>query len=108
MPKQAVRLATRMALLSKFEDNEAIVLDSLSIDAPKTKIIGDMLKALGVAGDSCLLAIRDQDSVIWRSGRNIESLWIAPCRELNAYQLLHQRRLVVTKDAIDLLRGQGE
>ncbi len=106
LPKQAVRLATRMALLSKFEDNEAIVLDTLSVDVAKTKTIANMLGALGVGGEGCLLAIREQDPVVWRSGRNIPTLWISPCVELNAYQLLHQKRLVVTKDAIDFLRGQ--
>ena len=107
LPKQAVRLATRMALLSKFEDNEAIVLDTLSVDVPKTKAIANMLEAIGVGGEGCLLAIREQDPQIWRAGRNIPTLSISPCGELNAYQLLRQKRLVVTKDAIDFLRGQG-
>ncbi len=107
LPKQAVRLATRMALLSKFEDNEAIVLDTLSVDAPKTRVIASMLDAIGVGSEGCLLAIREQDPLVWRAGRNIPTLWISPCVELNAYQLLHQKRLVVTKDAIDFLRGQG-
>lgn len=108
LPKRAVRLATRMALLSKFQDGEAIVLDSLSVEAPKTRVIADMLRALSVDGESCLLAVRDHDSVVWRSARNIASLWVAPAIELNAYQLLHQKRLVVTKDAIDFLRSQGQ
>ena len=108
LPKQAVRLATRMALLSKFQDDEAIVLDSLALDAPKTRVVADMLGHLGVNGDSCLLTIREHDPVVWRSGRNIPSLWVAPAVELNAYQLLHQKRLVVTKDAMDFLRGQGQ
>jgi large subunit ribosomal protein L4 len=106
LPKRAVRLATRMALLSKFEDSQAIVLDALSVDVPRTKSIAAMLKAIGVSAESCLLAIRDRDPVIWRSGRNIPTLWISPCQELNAYQLLHQKRLVVTRDAIDYLRQQ--
>src|SRR5579871_6376079 len=37
LPKQAVRIATRMALLSKFADGEAVILDELNITAPKTK-----------------------------------------------------------------------
>ena len=108
LPKQAVRLATRMALLSKFQDGEAVVLDSLAVSAPKTRVVADMLKALGVSGDSCLLTIRDHDTVVWQSSRNIASLWVSPAVELNAYQLLHQKRLVVTKDAMDFLRGQGQ
>lgn len=107
LPRRAVRLATRMALLSKFEDGEAVVLDALSLEAPKTRTIAGMLEALGVGGESCLLAIREPDPIVWRSGRNIASLWIAPCLEMNAYQLLHQRRLVVTKDAMDFLRAQS-
>jgi len=108
LPRQAVQLATRMALLSKFQDDEAIVLEAFAVDAPKTKVVADMLKALGVDSETCLFAIRDRDSLVWRSARNIPSLWITPAQELNAYQLLHQKRLVVTKDAIDFLRGQGK
>lgn len=104
MPKKAVKLATRMALLSKFQDGEAIVLDSLSVDQPKTKVIADLLKALGVDRQGCLLAIRDNDAVVWKSARNIPTLRVSPARELNAYDLLRQKRLVVTKDAMDLLR----
>ncbi|MCA9074351.1 MAG: 50S ribosomal protein L4 [Planctomycetaceae bacterium] len=108
LPKQAIRLATRMALLSKFQDDEAIVLDALAVDAPKTRVIADMLGSLGVGRESCLLTVRENDPVVWRSGRNIESLWVSPAAELNAYKLLHQKRLIVTKEAIDFLRGLGQ
>lgn len=104
MPKKAVKLATRMALLSKFQDGEAIVLDSLAVDQPKTRVIADMLKALGVDKQGCLLAIRENDAVLWKSARNIPTLRVSPALELNAYDLLRQKRLVVTKDAMDLLR----
>lgn len=104
MPKKAVKLATRMALLSKFQDGEAIVLDSLSVDQPKTRVIAQMLKALGVDKQGCLLAIRDNDTLVWKSARNIPTLQVTPARELNAYDLLHQKRLVVTREAMDLLR----
>src|SRR5690606_26225026 len=107
MPKKAVKLATRMALLSKFQDGEAIVLDSLSVDQPKTRVIAQMLKALGVDKQGCLLTIRDNDTLVWKSARNIPTLQVTPARELNAYDLLHQKRLVVTREAMDLLR-QGE
>lgn len=107
MPKKAVKLATRMALLSKFQDGEAIVLDSLAVDQPKTRVIADMLKALGVDKQGCLLAIRENDTLVWKSARNIPTLRVSPARELNAYDLLRQKRLVVTREAMDLLREQG-
>jgi large subunit ribosomal protein L4 len=104
LPKRAVRLATRMALLSKFQDNEATVLDAFSVKEAKTKAIAGMLGALGVAKESCLLVIPDHDVNVWRSGRNIPNLWISPVKELNAYQLLHQKRLLITREAIDQAR----
>jgi large subunit ribosomal protein L4 len=107
MPKKAVKLATRMALLSKFQDGEAIVLDSLSIDEPKTRLVAEMLKALGVSEQGCLLAIRDHDAVVWKSARNIPTLRVSPAGDLNAYDLLHQKRLVVTREAMDFLREQS-
>jgi len=104
LPKKAVRLATRMALLSKFQDQEATVLDSFALSEIKTKTIADLLKTLGVSSDSVLLVIPDYDSNIWLSGRNIGNLWISPVKELNAYQLLHQKRLLITREAIDQAR----
>ena len=104
MPKKAVRLATRMALLSKFQDGEAIVLDSLSVSETKTSVTSGLLKALGVDKQGCLLAIRENDALVWKSARNIPTLCVSPARELNAYDLLRQKRLVVTKEAMDLLR----
>lgn len=108
LPRKAVRLATRMALLSKFQDQEATVLDSFQVPEIKTKTISQMLNALGVAKESCLLVIPDHDVTIWRSGRNIGNLWISPVGELNAYQLLHQKRLLITREAIDQARQKQQ
>lgn len=108
LPKKAIRLATRMALLSKFQDGEAIVLDRLSIEEPKTRVVSGLLKAIGVNGDSCLLTIPEHDTTVWKSARNIEDLRVSVYSDLNAYDLLRQKRLVVTKDAMDRLRGVTE
>jgi large subunit ribosomal protein L4 len=107
LPRKSIQLATRMALLSKFLDDEVTVLDELSVDQPRTKVVADMLKALGVAQDSCLLTIESHDPNVWKSSRNIANLEVSPAANLNAYTLLRQKRLVVTKGALDRLRGQG-
>src|SRR5262245_43403459 len=46
LPRKAVRLATRMAILSKIADKEAIVLEDLTVAEPKTKQVAGILKAL--------------------------------------------------------------
>jgi large subunit ribosomal protein L4 len=99
-----VRLATRMALLSKFIDEQVTLLNELSIAEPKTKAIAGMLKSLGLSKTSCLLAIEAHDGKAWRSGRNIPTLQISSSDDLNAYDLLHQRQLILTRGALERLR----
>src|SRR5689334_13378304 len=49
LPRKAVRAATRMAILSKFQDNEAVILDDLALTEAKTKQVTGLLKALSKA-----------------------------------------------------------
>jgi large subunit ribosomal protein L4 len=105
LPKKAVALATRMAVLSKILDNQVTVLDELAIAAPKTKDVVGVLRALGLAGSSCLLAIEKYDLNVWKSARNIPRLSVSPSSDLNAYDLLHRKTLLVTKGALDRIRG---
>ncbi len=46
MPKKAVRTAIRMALLSKFQDHQALVLDGLALNQPKTQTVAKALRAI--------------------------------------------------------------
>lgn len=108
MPRKMLQAATRMALLSKFQDGEAVVLNELKLPEQKTKIVAGVLKAIGVSGQTCLLAINEHDPVVWKCARNIESLWVSPGSNLNAYDLLHQKRLVITRDAMDAIRSRGK
>jgi large subunit ribosomal protein L4 len=108
LPKKAVRLATRMAVLSKFQDGQAVILDKLAVNEIKTKAVASVLKALGLKEDSTLLAIKDYDNTLYRSARNIGNLLVSPARELNAYDVLRQRRFLVTKDALDVLKSAAK
>lgn len=108
LPKKAVKMATRMALLSKFQDDQVTVLDDLEVSEPKTRIVADLLKTLKLDRDTCLLTIEHYDVNIYKSGRNIEKLKVSPASDLNAYDLLCQRRLLVTRGAMDKIRGVGK
>src|SRR6516165_2272873 len=46
MPKKAVRAAIKMALLSKFQDNQAIVLDGLHLTKPQAKVVAKALRSI--------------------------------------------------------------
>jgi large subunit ribosomal protein L4 len=104
MPKKMVRAATRMAILSKFQDQEAIILDDLSLTEIKTKQIATLLKALKIGDKTCLLGIPAADEKIYLSARNIEGMEVMPTSQFNAYTVLKQKRLVLTKSALEALR----
>ncbi|QDT16032.1 50S ribosomal protein L4 [Alienimonas californiensis] len=106
MPRKAVRLATRMSILSKFQDGQAVVLENFELDEPRTKLAADRLKSLGLYDQSALLAIDSHDPLTWRACRNLEALWVRPVGDLNAYDVLHQRQFVITVAALDALLGR--
>ncbi|MCY2963294.1 MAG: 50S ribosomal protein L4 [Planctomycetota bacterium] len=107
LPNKAVRLATRMAILSKFQDNQVTILEDLVCPVPKTKEVVKTLKALKLDGTSCLLAIEKHDPLVWKSARNIARVSVSPASDLNAYDVLHQKQLVVTKAALDNIRERA-
>lgn len=107
LPRKALQLATRMAVLGKIRDKQVVVLSELKIDQPKTRVVASMFKSLGLAGQSCLLAIAQHDAVVWKSARNIPRTGVSPVSDLNAYEILRRRNLVVTRDALDRLRGRA-
>ncbi len=60
-----------MAIRSKIDDGELVVIDKLGFDAPKTKQMAATLKALGLDGTTTLVATADHDVAVYKSGRNI-------------------------------------
>lgn len=102
--KKALRLATRMAIRSKIDDGELVVVDKLSFDAPATKKMAGVLKALGLGETTTLVATADLDTVVYKSGRNIAGVAIQPVRELNALSVLRPKRMLITKDALDKIK----
>lgn len=102
MPKKARRQAARSALLSRLQDGVVCLVDEIRLEEPKTRLLAQCLKAIGVEG-RCLLACNGEDALIWKSGRNIDGLTVRRTADLNAYDLLEPDRLVFTRAAFDAL-----
>lgn len=117
LPKKAVRAATRMAILSKFLDREAVVLDELTLPEPKTKEVVSILKAIKIgrkptdageqdltlADTTVLIGTAGLDPVVYKSARNIEGVKVLPVAEFNCYTVLKYKRLLLTRAALDAL-----
>lgn len=108
LPKKAVRAATRMAILSKLADKEAIIVEDLSLSAPKTKEMAGILKALKLDKITCLIGTAGADKAnhdqVYRSARNIRGVEILSTADFNAYTVLKQKRLILTRAALDQLQ----
>lgn len=100
MPKKARQLARNSAILAKLQSNDVRVLDALKIDQPKTKLVAGVLKALGV-DRSCLLALADNDPSVERATRNLERTTLTTVSQLNAWDILRNRTLLLTKAGLE-------
>lgn len=107
LPRKSLQLARRMALLSKFQDGEVVLLSQWECPEPKTRVVAQSLSSLGVGGKSVLLASDRVDENLWRSARNIEGCRVLPASDLTAWDLLRYRNLVLTVAAMDQLLGRS-
>jgi len=100
LPRKALQIATRMAVASKINDSQITLIDTLSTDAPKTKEAAAVLKSLSIQG-SVLVAVETYNVDLYKSFRNIEGVRILPVSEINAYEVLRPKRLLMTKAALE-------
>jgi large subunit ribosomal protein L4 len=102
LPKKQRRLATKTAILSKIQSNDLRLIDAINLEKPKTKLVAQMYKALGI-DRSCLVAINGQNDVLERSARNIDRTVLTTVGQLNAWDIMRNRTLLMTKDGFQTL-----
>ncbi len=101
--RKAARLALRTALAEKIEAGSVRVLDQIQVAEPKTRLVTDLLKKLGVTGPAVLVtAGLDRDLV--RAARNIPGVEITTAAELNIYQVSRYPAILVARDAFERLQ----
>ncbi len=101
MPQKSRRRAVQSALLSKFRDGEALIVDDLAIAEPKTKQVRALLSALGLVDGTVLVVTAKYDELFWRAARNIAKLAVLPVAELNAYEVLRAHRVLLSREAYE-------
>jgi large subunit ribosomal protein L4 len=100
VPRKLKRVALKSALSSKVKDDKFIVLDQLSFEAPKTKEMVNVLKALNNAGIKTLVIIAEKDDNVTKSIRNIEGVSVINSNNINVYDIVNHEKLIMTKDAV--------
>ena len=99
LPKKVRRLAMKSALTSKVQANEMIVLDALTMDAPKTKEFATILNNVNAA-KKALVVIADKNDNVIKSARNIEGVQTALVNTMNVYDILKYDSFIITTDAV--------
>ena len=98
IPKSMRRVAMLSALTSKVQNDEMVVLDSLTLEAPKTKEVVKMLNAFNAK--KTLIITAEANETVYKSARNIEGVEVLPVNNINVYDLLKYPKVIMTKDAV--------
>jgi len=105
--KKMRRKALAMVLSAKLIDKEIFVIDDLNLEEPKTKILSNTFKRLGILGKTFILSLpkidREKINKIILAARNIKNLKLLPAADLNVLDLLSAKYLVLTKKGIEEL-----
>ncbi|MCD8144915.1 MAG: 50S ribosomal protein L4 [Oscillospiraceae bacterium] len=99
--KKLKRLALKSALSAKAAEGAIIVIDDLSIEAPKTKTMANLLNAVN-AGKSLVITPDVNDTVVL-SARNIPNVVTAPAKLINVYDIVNAKNLVIDQAALAVI-----
>ncbi|GHE65997.1 MULTISPECIES: 50S ribosomal protein L4 [Roseivirga] len=98
-------LARKSALAYKAKENNVVVLEDLSFEAPKTKEFIKVLKGLSVADKKTLLVIPESNKNVVLSGRNLQNAKITTADSLNTYDVLNADSLLISESSIEKLEN---
>ena len=96
--KKIRKQALKMALTSKCNEDQIVVLDNLDLQEIKTKAIVDLMQVFEIA--SVLVVIPVRNDFLEKSARNVPHTKVLRSEGLNVYDILKYQNLVVMKDAV--------
>jgi large subunit ribosomal protein L4 len=102
-PKKMKRAALIDAIISKVNENRLLLVDSLELAEPKTKVVSTLLETLGVQ-ENALIVIKAENRKLMLATRNIPSVKVLRMDNINVYDLLKYRYLITTQDALTAMQ----
>jgi large subunit ribosomal protein L4 len=103
MPRKMRRQALRCALSALAADDQIVVVDALTMDAPKTSEMRQVLHNL-VGDDSALVLVADRNEPVEQSIRNLPNARTLRATYLNIRDLLSHDRVIIPQDALDVIQ----
>ncbi|MBQ7210565.1 MAG: 50S ribosomal protein L4 [Paludibacteraceae bacterium] len=103
--KKVKQLARKSALSLRASQNQIMVLDELSFEAPKTKKMIELLEKLNISGKKVLFILSDKNNFVLLSARNIQRAKVVTVNELNTYTIMNSNVVVFTEASVSALEG---
>lgn len=103
--KKMKALARRSALTFKAQQNQIMVVENFTFDAPKTKDFVNITKNLKIEGQKVLFVLPSQDKNVFLSARNLQNANIVTACDINTYRILNNKMMVVTEGSVDVLNN---
>ncbi len=97
------RLARRSALLYKLREEKVKIVEDFVLDAPHTKEVVGVLKALGLGEEKVLLLIPDYDGILNKSVRNLKQTMLQKAEAASTRDLMNCTTLLFQKSAVSKL-----
>jgi large subunit ribosomal protein L4 len=104
LPASARKAALRAALAAKVRDKKLLVVDKITLEAPKTKLLAKLISDLQIK--SALIVIPQRDDGLERAARNLPLVKVLRAEGANVYDLLRYDQLILTQDAVSVLQGR--
>jgi len=105
LPASLRRLARKSALSLKAREGQIRVVEDFTFEAPKTREMATVLKALALGASKTLLLMPKSDPNVVKSGRNIPTLAVAEADKASTYDLLNNQVLLLQKSAVEVLQN---
>ena len=99
--KSVKRLARQSVLSIKAKEENIVVLENFTFDAPKTKDFINILKALELENKKSLFVLDDSNKNVYLSSRNLKNANIISTSRLNTYNVLNANKIVLSETCIE-------
>ncbi|MCQ2288860.1 MAG: 50S ribosomal protein L4 [Muribaculaceae bacterium] len=103
--KKMKAIARKSALTFKASQNQIMVVEDFTFDAPKTKDFVNITKNLKIEGQKVLLVLPSQDKNVFLSLRNLQNANVVTASDINTYRILDNKMMVVTVGSVDVLNN---
>ena len=99
--KKVKKLARMSALSYKAKGDAILVLENLNMETPKTKEFTAMLNGLKVASDKTLFIVSEYKPGVYLSSRNIQNAKVIAASDINTYDILNAKKLIIEEGAVE-------